>query len=74
MTRLTKTQIKALRWLIANEAIARVDRFGRISNIRGELSPHSSATFLRLMLSGHCIRHAGPDHITITDLALEAIR
>lgn len=73
--RLTKSQIAALRWLSGtNGAAMRLDRYGRPCDIDGKLSPYSSATVLRLIISGHCARHASYGHIGITLSGLEAIR
>ncbi len=71
---LTKAQIAALRWLAAHKGCARLDQYGRIISAKGVLSPNSSSTFLRLMLSGHCAPHPLADHIGITATGLGAIR
>lgn len=74
MATLTKTKIRALRWLADHKGCARLDSYGRIADRFDVLSPHSSATYFRLMLSGHCCAHPLDDHIAITMKGMEAIR
>lgn len=72
--RLSKAQLGALRWLAAHNGRGQLDRYGNVVAADGDKSGRIAATWLRLMISGHCAPHIVPGSIGITMTGLEAIR
>ncbi len=73
MSRITKTQHRALKWLATHGGQASLNRYNA-SFAQGEKSGFTAGTWLRLMISGHIAQGIVPGSFGITMEGVEAAR